>query len=264
MEKVESADGTLIAIEVRGEGPPLLMLSGGSADHHNWDRVTPLLCEQFTTYCVDRRGRGGSDDCSEPGGDDLAREVDDIDAVIAHVRGPMHVLGHSGGAVCALAAALRGADLGGLVLYEPPLHVSPEFPDRLADRLQALADAGDLEGVLMTFLREGPRLPEAEITVLRASPGWQSRVGDALRILREVRLVENYRPDETGLHEYEGPVLLLAGTATAPLHLAARDYLAAALPNAQLATMEGEGHVAMHTAPELLAREVSSFLTEVG
>lgn len=264
MEMIRSADGTLIAVEVRGEGPPLLLLSGGSADHHNWDRVTPSLATRVTSYCVDRRGRGESDDRSEPGGDDLAREVEDINAVIDHVGEPMHVLGHSGGAVCALEAALQGADVRALMLYEPPLNVSPDFPQALADRLQPLADAGDMEGLLVTFLREGPRLPEAEITAMRTSPSWQRRVADTSRILREVRLVEAYRPDEKRLQAFEGPVLLLAGTTTAPLHLAAKDYLAAALPNVRVVTMEGEGHVAMHTSPELLAREVSSFLTDVG
>ena len=52
METIESADGTLLAVEVRGAGPSLLLLSGGSADHHNWDRVTPLLATNYTTYAT--------------------------------------------------------------------------------------------------------------------------------------------------------------------------------------------------------------------
>jgi pimeloyl-ACP methyl ester carboxylesterase len=164
-------------------------------DHHNWDRVTPLLATHFTTDGLDRRGRGESDDRSKPGGDDLAREVEDLSAVVGHVGEPVHVLAHSGGAVCALEAALQGADVRSLLLYEPPLDVSADFPRGLADQLQPFADAGDMEWLLVTFLRRGPRLPEAEITAMRASPSWLPRVADALRILREVRLVEAYRPD---------------------------------------------------------------------
>jgi pimeloyl-ACP methyl ester carboxylesterase len=167
--------------------------------------------------------------------------------------------------VCALEAALQGADVRTLLLYEPPLDVSPDFPRGLADRLQPFADAGDMEGLLVTFLREGPRLPDAEITVMRASPSWQARVADSSRILREVRLVEGYRPDRQRLQSYERPVLLLAGGATAAEHVAAAvDFLAAALPNARVVTMQGQGHVAMLTAPEVLASEVTSFLTDVG
>ena len=35
IETIRSSDRTLIAVQVGGEGPPLLLLSGGSADHHN-------------------------------------------------------------------------------------------------------------------------------------------------------------------------------------------------------------------------------------
>ena len=55
-----------------------------------------------------------------------------------------------------------------LILYEPPIFVPPHRPSGLADRLQAWADAGDLEGLMVTFMREGPRVPEAEIAALRA------------------------------------------------------------------------------------------------
>ena len=260
---IGSADGTLLAVEVRGEGPPLLLLSGGSADHHNWDHVSPLLAARFTTYGVDRRGRGASDDLSEPGGDDLAREVEDLHAIIGHVGEAVHVLAHSGGAVCALEAALQGADVRTLLLYEPPLDVSPDFPRGLADRLQAFADAGDMEGLLVTFLREGPRVPDAEITAMRASPSWQPRLAGSLRILREVRLVEGYQPDRQRLRAFERPVLLLVGSATPAEHVAAVDFLAAELPNARVVTMQGQGHVAMLTAPEVVASEVISFLTDV-
>ena len=81
-----------------------------------------------------------------------------------------------------------------------------------------------------------------------------------MRILREIRLVEAYRPDEMRLQRYDGAVLLLIGTATTPHTLAATDYLSDALRNARVVTMQGEGHMAMHTAPEVLAGEVASFV----
>ena len=131
-----------------------------------------------------------------------------------------------------LEAALQGADVRTLLLYEPPLDVSADFPRGLADRLQPFADAGDMEGLLVTFLREGPRLPDAEITVMRASPSWQARVADSLRILREVRLVEGYRPDEQRLRAYDTSGLAARwGAPPQQQHVAAIDFLAAALPN---------------------------------
>ena len=260
MEHVTSADGTTIAVAIDGQGPPLVLVHGGNADHHNWDLIAPSLAERFTTYRVDRRGRGMSDDHSDGGDDDLAREVEDILAVIESVGSPVHLLGHSSGAICALEAALNGAPLRSLILYEPPIYVPPYQPSGLADRLQALADAGDLEGLMVTFMREGPRMPEAEIAALQASPGWQARVANAPRILREVRLVETYRPEEERLQAFDAPTLLLLGTNTAPHHTAATEFLAAMLPKVRVVALEGQGHVAMHTAPDLFAGEVLAFL----
>ena len=113
---------------------------------------------------------------------------------------------------------------------------------------------------MVTFMREGPRMPEAEIAALQASPGWQARVANAPRILREVRLVETYRPEEERLQAFDAPTLLLLGTNTAPHHTAATEFLAAMLPKVRVVALEGQGHVAMHTAPALFAREVLAFL----
>ena len=148
MEYVTSADGTTIAVASDAQGPGLVLIHGGSADHHTWDLVTPPLVEHVRTYRLDRRGRSRSDDRSEAGDDALAREVEDILAVTASAGPPVHLLGHSSGAICALEAALTGAPLRSLILYEPPISVPPQQASGLADRLQPFADAGDLEGLV--------------------------------------------------------------------------------------------------------------------
>jgi len=54
--------------------------------------------------------------------------------------------------------------------------------------------------------------------------------------------------------------LLLVGTDSPPEILAAHDAVAAAVPDAGVVTLSGQGHVAMLTAPDLFAREVLRFL----
>lgn len=265
MERVTSADGTAIAVAKKGQGPPLVLVHGGSGDHRNWDLVAPSLAEHFTTYSMDRRGRGASEDRGGADGDDLGHEAEDILAVAASAGPPVHLLGHSSGAVCALTAAISGTPLRSLILYEPPIYVPPYRPPAgLADRLQALAEAGDLENVVVTHMRQGWHASEKEIAVLRASPGWGTRVAEATRIPREVRMVGNYRPDERLLSTFDVPTLLLLGTATAAHLRSATEFLVATLPNARVATLEGEGHFATRTAPELFVREILAFLSSIG
>lgn len=83
IEKIRSDDGTLIAYEKRGAGPPLVMVHGTLGASRRWP-VLPALAKQFTVYAVDRRGQGESGDAP---GYALEREVEDIAAVVNAIRG---------------------------------------------------------------------------------------------------------------------------------------------------------------------------------
>jgi pimeloyl-ACP methyl ester carboxylesterase len=58
------------------------------------------------------------------------------------------------------------------------------------------------------------------------------------------------------------PILLLRGTETPPEVLVATDELTAELPSAGVVVMEGQGHMAMWTAPAEFVRRVEEFLLE--
>jgi pimeloyl-ACP methyl ester carboxylesterase len=61
MQTVTSADGSRIAFELSGAGPPLVFVHGGWDDHTAWRLVLPMLAQRFTIYAMDRRGCGQSD-----------------------------------------------------------------------------------------------------------------------------------------------------------------------------------------------------------
>lgn len=94
METVTSADGTKIAFERTGSGPPLVLVHGATRDHRVWELsdVRPSLAEDTTVYAVDRRGRGGSGDTKEY---ELEREFEDMAAVVESIDEPATLLGHS-------------------------------------------------------------------------------------------------------------------------------------------------------------------------
>jgi len=98
-----SKDGTRIAYKQSGKGPPLLLIHGSGIDHTYWEPVTAKLERNFTVYTVDRRGRGESGD-KEPYS--IQWEFEDAAAIIDGISGPVDVVGHSYGALCALEAAL--------------------------------------------------------------------------------------------------------------------------------------------------------------
>jgi len=120
-ETVTSVDGTPIVYWRSGEGPPLVLVHGASADHSRWTPVLPAFEQRFTVYAVDRRGRGGSGDSDDY---TIEREFEDVAAVVDSLGEPANLLGHSYGALCALEAALLTRNVRKLVLYEPGINVA--------------------------------------------------------------------------------------------------------------------------------------------
>ncbi len=75
METITSKDGTMIAYQRSGTGPPLVLVHGTTADHTRWVPILPALEQHFTVYALDRRGRGGSGDAEQYV---IEREFEDI------------------------------------------------------------------------------------------------------------------------------------------------------------------------------------------
>lgn len=60
MERLRVGEVTL-AYDVRGSGPPLVLLHGVGERAASWDNVRDALAARHTTYAVDLRGHGDSD-----------------------------------------------------------------------------------------------------------------------------------------------------------------------------------------------------------
>ncbi|RBI60075.1 alpha/beta hydrolase [halophilic archaeon] len=263
-ETVTSADGTPIAYERTGSGPPLMLVPGGGAnDHTRWDagEVRPAFTDHCTVYAIDGRGLGNSGDAAEY---ELKREFEDIAAVVESIDEPAVLLGHSSGALIALEAALRTDTLRKLILYEPPIQVGDYDLDTEKEvaEMEALLDEGKHEQVLLLFLREVADIPPDEIDVLREAPNWQRRVEGAYTIPRAIRGISDY---EFGAARFAGlttPTLLLEGSESPPFHHVATEALDEALPNSRVVTFEGHGHVAMLTATDHFIDEVLTFIRE--
>ena len=259
METITSRDGTEIAFERRGSGPPLLLVHGTTADHARWDRISPRFEDDFTVVAMDRRGRGGSGDGPDY---DLAREAEDVAAVVDAMGQPVCLLGHSFGGICALEAALLTDAVVRMVLYEPPLPtgVGAMLEPGLVDRIQALIDEGRNEAALDLFALEVVRMPESDIEAFRQSPMWPGRIRMAPTLPRELGFDHHYTFEPEKFHGLEVSTLILLGGDSPPIFRNAAEALQDALPNADLVELPRQQHIAMDTAPELFAGEVLGFL----
>lgn len=260
MESITSSDGTVLAYHRAGQGPPLLLVHGTTADHTRWQGVSPQLEQRFTAYAMDRRGRGGSSDSPEY---EIQREAEDVAAVVESVGEPVSVVGHSYGAVCSLEAALLTDLIQRLVLYEPPIPTGvPMYPPGFPDQMQVLIDDGELESALELFFREVVRMPEGEFEQYRRLPMWQTRIQLAPTIPRELAIDRAYTFDPARFSDLETSVLLMLGGDSPPLFSRAVETARSALPNAEVVVLPGQQHVAMDTNPEMFLAEVFRFLDD--
>jgi pimeloyl-ACP methyl ester carboxylesterase len=255
-ETVVSADGTLLALWRSGEGPPLVLVHGTTADHGRWAPALPALEEHFTVYSFDRRGRGESGDAPHYS---LAREFEDVVAVVESAGADVNLLGHSYGGVCALEAALLTDRISKLVLYEPPIGFVAS-PPHVVQELEALLEAGEGDELVTLFMRDVAGLPADQIELMRALPAWQARIAAADTIPREERANREYAWDPDRFRELAVPtVYLQGGDSPEPFRLAG-EALAAALPDCRVVVMPGQRHAAIDTGTELFVSEVLSFL----
>ncbi len=241
MHKVVSRDGTPIAYEKLGDGPPIVLLGGGFRDHTIFTPIVPGLTPYLTTYAYDRRGRGQSGDAPTYA---IEREVEDIKAVIAEAGGEAAVFGGSTGALLALEAAMAGAPISRLVLLEPPFRLAGARrpPDDFADRLRALL-AEDKRGEASEyFLEEVVGFSPEEIAEWRASPMWSSNEAAAHTLVYDTLLCGDGSLPADRLAKVEVPTLVINSDKTSDWLHEAACATADAMPNGQQVTLPGVWH----------------------
>jgi len=258
-----AADGAELAVEVRGEGAPVVFIHGFPFDRTMWRHQLAGL-SRWKRIALDLRGAGASS--APANGYSVARYADDV----VHV---LDALGIDRAVVC-------GLSLGGYILFDllrrhagriraavlcntKATADSPEAR-RGRDEMAALAER---EGVGAVAERLLPQLL-APATVA-AQPDVVTHLRDmidrtplpglvgALRALRD-------RPDSTPMLGSIGvPVLAVAGADDKIAPVDVMRAMAAAIPGAQFAVIPAAGHLAPLEQPLATSRVVADFLDAV-
>jgi pimeloyl-ACP methyl ester carboxylesterase len=254
MEKIPSADGTVLAVDRTGSGPAVVLLGGAFNDRSTVAGVAAALSGTHTAWSYDRRGRGESGPVGPwPGAEaGVAAEIADLAAVVEAAGADAVLVGHSSGAQLVLEAVARGLPARRVVVYEPPYVVSGRTPAGadLADRLAALPPA---EATVL-FLTEGVGVPPAVVEGMAGTPefGFMQQTAHTLCYDSAVGRVSTL----AGLARVSAPTLVLDGGASPDWMRAAAAAVAAAVPGAAHRTVPGEDHAILRR-PEVFAAEIS-------
>ncbi len=257
-----SADGTDIHAAQYGAGHDVVIVHGGMGAAWNWQAVGELLAPRFRITAIERRGYGRSGPSKMP--HSMAREAEDVRAVLAQLGKPAVVVGHSSGGVVTLETALtHPPTLRGIVLYEPPVQLGTPLGGDAQPRAEAALAAGDPSTTLRIFFSELVQLPSQAVEYMATSPdfagGWQE-----MQRLAPAQMEDNrgIRALPLGIERFRAvdvPALLLRGS-DSPKHLHERlDALAGVLPVSESATLAREDHTANLTAPQMVADAIAPF-----
>ncbi len=257
---VTSPDGTLIAYDRLGAGPPAIVVGGATCDRAKMAGVSAELAHHYTVVNYDRRGRGASGD-TQPYA--VAREVEDLAALLAEVGGSAFVYGHSSGAGLVLHAMAAGLPVTRAVLHEPPYGGADiaEETRSAAGSLSALLEAGRRDDALaMFFAITGA--PSSMVDEWRGEPWWADTVALAHTLAYDSAVMG----DATGgmapldlARKATPPTLVLVGGESPEWMIAADRTLADALPAGQFRILDGEQHV---VAPLVLIPVLHDFFTK--
>lgn len=260
MSQVTSKDGTKIAFDKQGDGPPVILV-GGATQYRALDQRTgelaALLARQLTVINYDRRGRG---DSGETPPYSVEREVEDISALITEAGGTAALFGNSSGATLAIEAIAAGLPVTKLAVYEAPYVVDdsrPPIPDDLAERLAGLVAEdrrGDAVELFMTTVAMAP--PEM-VGGMRAMPFWGAFEAVAHTLAYDVALGGDNKVPKAAAAVTVAALVVDGGASPPWLHGAAA-ALTEALPEGRRRTLEGQAH---DVAPDILAPVLAEFFT---
>ena len=264
MNSVISKDGTHIAYDKLGEGPPVVLV-GGAFNTRTFGPnggLVPLLAERFTVINYDRRGRGESTDTTPYA---VEREIEDLEALIETAGGSAHVFGISSGAALALEAANRGLAIDKLALYEAPFIVDDSrapVPDDYLPKLQGMVAADRRSDAIRLFMRQGVGVPAVFVAMMRIMPAWSKLKAVAPTIIYDAAIVNDYRKGEPLPSDrwtsVTMPTLVAAGGKSPEWMRNAMRELADVL-NAEHRTLEGQTHI---VKPEALAPVLVDFFQD--
>ncbi len=261
-----AADGVVLRGRVHGQGPPLVFWHGAYGDGDlDWRAMLPYLEDRFTCHLPSWRGRGLSDDHPDLG---YGRRVEDVLAYVHSLASPVGLVGWSGGANPALAAAARTESVAALALVEPTMGSVMDDQERTAfgaavTRLRELA----AQGRFSDALRAAASFPfsDDEVAQVDAVGYFEDAaryVPNLLDVFRQLAEWDGPTADDPAvLRTVAAPVLTVHGTDTRPFWVRSVSHVAEHVPDAQTHGITSAGHAVPLTHPEALATALLAFFT---
>lgn len=214
-----TTEGDTLYYEIRGQGEPLLMISGGGGDAEFYSYVADILSDEYQIITYDRRGNSRSTR-NEPINFEVSREARDAVAVLrAAGHESAYVFGNNGGAIFALEMARSHPQaIKTVVVHEPPtVRVLPDSKkwQKFFANVYSMAFKYGEQLALFKF-NLSLSIP---FSAFKSVPkGFQERVSkfknNSYLLMHEMIPAVNYLPDIEKIKQNGVKVIMAAGSRT--------------------------------------------------
>lgn len=267
-----------------GEGPPFILVHGSASDYRTWNNQETFFAERYRTIAYSRRYHWPNSPIPDTAEYAMNEHVEDLRTLITALgKGPVHLAGHSYGALLCLLLAMRTPGLvRSLVLSEPPaitLFVSnTPTPTEI---LKLLLSHPRTAAAIIRFgvtglvparrainrgeMAKGVRLFGDAVFgpggYDRFSEFRKSQVADNLSTIKAELLGPGFLPlDPRQVAKVDVPALLVNGEQSIPLFRLLSDRLEELLPQAKRTFIPAASHAMHEDNPEMFNEQVLRFL----
>ncbi|MFF9849600.1 alpha/beta fold hydrolase [Streptomyces litmocidini] len=280
MPTFPAPDGTLLAYHASGSGAPLICLPGGPMQDSAYLDDLGGLDAHRTLIRLDLRGTGASAVPEDPASYRCDRQVEDVEALRAHLGlDTVDLLGHSAGAnLAALYTARHPERVARLVLLAPgtaAVGLDTSGEERLAAARRPWREEEPWFGPAYAALEELAAGRGSAETFKAVAPFFHGTWDEAARE-RNAAMVRQRNGEAAGVYASEGafapeatraafaefdrPVLVVAGEGDANTPVPTAAAYAALFPKAELAVLAAAGHFPWHDDAGWTAATVGTFL----
>ncbi|MEJ2699527.1 MAG: alpha/beta hydrolase [Desulfuromonadales bacterium] len=260
-------NGRTVRYDVRGGGPPVVLLHGTPWSSFNLRHLIRALSEDFTVYYYDLLGYGQSD--KSPGDVSLGIQNQVLDRLLEHwqLKRPS-VIGHDfGGATVLRTHLLNVRDFDRIVLIDP-VAVSPwgsPFFRHVKEHEAAFAGVPEYihEAIVRAYVRTAAFKPIDDPTLDGIVSPWTETGGKAAFYRQMAQADSAYTDEVQPLYgQISRPVLILWGREDAWIPLERGRALHEMIPGSKFRVIPDAGHLVIEEKPDELLAEIFPFLRD--
>jgi pimeloyl-ACP methyl ester carboxylesterase len=266
-----SSGGLTVDYAEQGDGEPVVLLHSSVSGNRQWRSLADALSDRYRTVAVNLFGYGETTPWPDNTSQSLYAQVSLLSLIPGLEAGPLHLVGHSFGAAVALKAALAfGTRVKSLVLIEP----NPFNLLKQEGRVEAFLEARALRDHVKCFgsVSDWDRVAERFADYWGGEGSWAG-MPEKRRSAFATALKPNYYEwdavlgEETTLEQWKSlpaRTLVMSDPRTRRTIGEIVEVFAAACPHWRFHSLEGAGHMAPLTRPEVVNPVVRRFLDNIG